>query len=497
MTPEVPDPKHRAALVEALRKIDPSWSGKFPNLPKPLQIRTPDGRNPVDEVLARERDSRKSEITPERMGGGALRIFANIARELSWTFAEQVGILRISEAAYLPLQEVALAGKDVATQVARTAEVYTRAKRLVLDFGQAAAEKPVSMHLYYFTPGFRWVPTYRINGNLKNQASLALQGEIINDNEDLADAGVDLVVGVPNFRFKDVVSPLILERTLRNLPAASGDNNLNNMLQSQVAFNNSYRSTGGGEAPNPGLPAELAAGSGGEQDLFVYPLENFSLAREGRATAALWQNTVPVRNVYTYEIKARRNRLSGGQVLAEGNPSGNPNGPNRIVLNQIWHQLELTNTSQVPWTTGAAITMRDNLPLGQDLLTYTSVGGKTLLPLTIAVDLRGTSDEEEISRKPNAAHLDDYEYSLVQKKGTITITNSRKEPSEVCISVATGGKIEKASDGGKVKINDFRAEDWDEGSYMRVNNHSDVSWEFTLQSGETKTVEYTVSFYVR
>lgn len=123
MTPKAHDPKHRAALVDALRKIDPSWSGKFPNPPKPLQIRTPDGRNPVDEVLARERDSRKSEITPERMGGGALRIFANIARELSWTLTEQVGILRIPEAAYLALQEVALAGKDVAVGDATTERV--------------------------------------------------------------------------------------------------------------------------------------------------------------------------------------------------------------------------------------------------------------------------------------------------------------------------------------------------------------------------------------
>jgi hypothetical protein len=48
------------------------------------------------------------------MGGEALRLFANIARELGWTTAEQVGILRIPEAAYLELQEVAQAGKDVA-----------------------------------------------------------------------------------------------------------------------------------------------------------------------------------------------------------------------------------------------------------------------------------------------------------------------------------------------------------------------------------------------
>jgi hypothetical protein len=387
---------------------------------------------------------------------------------------------------------VSISGKELQTTITHEEDVFSRAKRLTFDFGKESAGKPVALHFFYFTPGFKWVPTYRITGNLKDQASLALQGEILNDQEDIADAGVDLVVGVPNFRFKEVVSPLTLERVLRNATGnVRGFDNGGNMLNAQVQMSNSYQ--GRTEFPAPTLPAEIAAGSGGEQDLFIYPLENFSLAKDGRASAALWQSDVPVRNVYTYEIKARRNRASGGQLYIDPQ---NPNSPNRFVINQIWHQLELKNNSKVPWTTGAAITMRGTLPLGQDILGYTSVGSKTLLPLTIAVDMHGTTDEEEISRKPNAAQFEGYEYALVQKKGTVTITNGRKENSEVCVSVGTGGKVETASDQGKIKLNDFHAEDWDDASYTHVNNHSDISWEFTLKPGETKTVEYTVSFYV-
>jgi hypothetical protein len=53
------------------------------------------------------------------------------------------------------------------------------------------------------------------------------------------------------------------------------------------------------------------------------------------------------------------------------------------------------------------------------------------------------------------------------------------------------------SDEGKIKLNDFRAGDWDEAGQMRVNNHSDVTWEFELEAGKTKTLTYELSFYTR
>jgi hypothetical protein len=163
----------------------------------------------------------------------------------------------------------------------------------------------------------------------------------------------------------------------------------------------------------------------------------------------------------------------------------------------VWHQLELTNNTKVPWTTGAALTMRDSLPIGQDLLTYTAVGGCALLPLTVAVDLQGSFDEEETSRTPNALRVEGYDYTLVRKKGTLTVSSFRKEKSVMRLSAGVGGKVSEASDGGKIKVNDFRAEDWVDGGQLYVNNHSDVTWEMEVGAGETKRVSYTVSFYVR
>ena len=57
----------------------------------------------------------------------------------------------------------------------------------------------------YFRPGIRWIPTYRIDlrqKDGKNMAQVSLQAEILNEAEDLHDVPLDIVVGVPNFRFK-------------------------------------------------------------------------------------------------------------------------------------------------------------------------------------------------------------------------------------------------------------------------------------------------------
>jgi hypothetical protein len=399
----------------------------------------------------------------------------------------------------LPVSHIqTISGREVATKLTRQEEVFTRTKRLGFDFGKESANKAVSLKLFYFTAGLRWIPTYRISGQLKDKADIALQGEILNEIEDIQGAALDLVVGVPNFRFKENISPLSLERQIRNILAAPAPNlsmrnsDFSNALHSQYIMAAPMRNPGGADGA-PAMAPELA-GSGGEQDLFLYSVNSFSLKRGARATVPLWQYGVPLRHVYTFDLHPVRNRAGGGidpNQLAVGA------SPLQISSNRVWHQLELTNNSTVPWTTGAAISMRENLPLGQDLLTYTPAGGCALLPLTVAVDMIGTHEEVETGRKHNAINIDNVEYTLIQKKGTITITSFRKEKSSTRISIATGGRIEAASDDGKIKINDFFSTDWHESGYHTINNHSECSWDLVIEPGQSKTLTYQVSFYVR
>jgi len=96
---------------------------------------------------------------------------------------------------------------------------FARAKRLSFDLGEKSAGKAVELTLMFFAPGIRWIPTYRVSGDLKDTAAMALQAEILNQSEDLQGVGLDLVVCVPHFRFHDVVSPFVLETTLRHVLA--------------------------------------------------------------------------------------------------------------------------------------------------------------------------------------------------------------------------------------------------------------------------------------
>src|SRR6185436_4415002 len=109
----------------------------------------------------------------------------------------------------------------------RREEVTNRHKRLTFELGaptgarKDSAERPspgspVKLTIVYFTPGVRWIPTYRVGGELKTDAAINLQAELLNELEDIDGAALDLVVGVPSFRFKGVISPMSLERELRN-----------------------------------------------------------------------------------------------------------------------------------------------------------------------------------------------------------------------------------------------------------------------------------------
>jgi hypothetical protein len=183
-------------------------------------------------------------------------------------------------------------------------------------------------------------------------------------------------------------------------------------------------------------------------------------------------------------------------------PSGE-SPASRFSVNNIWHQIELTNSSAAPWTTGAALVMGGGtggagpIPIAQELLRYTPAGGKVLLPLTIAVDLKADLVEEEVSRQENALKRNSTSYTLVKARSTITLTSSRKEPSATRITLGFGGRVTEASDSAKVTISGHSSEDWGNNDPGPVNNHSHVTWELNLAPGEKKvlTVEFTYYCY--
>ena len=382
--------------------------------------------------------------------------------------------------------------KEMKSTLARTVTTTTTPKRLTLRFAEAG--KPVDVSFMYFQSGLRWIPTYRVNllpEAEKKLANLDLQAEFLNEAEDLDNVPVDIVVGVPNFRFKDTPSPLILEQTLRNVLQQAAPQ----LMGQQMQMSNSMSSARMGERQQPdgaiafALPPEL--GAVGAQDLFVYSLKKLKLMKGQRAAMSLFSAQVPYRDVYTWDVHVTRNDIEASGVGPGG--GGKNASPQSLSENRVWHQIVLTNTTRLPWTTGPALLMQGNQPLAQDLMTYTTAGGEVRIPVTVSVDTQGTYTEEETARKLNALGFEGHNYARIDKTASLSLVNRKSSPIEVEITFRTGGKGEEASHDGKITLNSHSTSDWtDYRGYSAVNNSSRVVWKATVKAGETfsPTVKY-------
>jgi len=383
------------------------------------------------------------------------------------------------------------------TSAERTVTTKRSTKRLTFRFEKANARREIVV--MYFCPGIRWIPTYRVElapeGARDKTARMSLQAEILNEAEDLVGAAVDLVVGQPNFRFRDTISPFSLEATMRNALAAAVPQ-LGGQFSPNQMFNASFDNARFGERQRPGaravrsgagdisLPPELAAA--GTQDLFVYSLPRLDLKKGHRAAVSIFDARAPYRDVHTWNLHVKRSDI-------ETSPSKGVASPLVIARNSVWHQIELTNNTAVPWTTGAVMLMQGRQPLAQELLTYTASGGSVRVPVTISVDTRGTFAEEETGREMRALKWGSYHYARIEKRASLRLANSKKIPVDVEITCRIGGRAERASDEGEIMLGAFDPGDWKNYRGDRsVNNHSVVVWRTKVAPGETfaPTVDY-------
>lgn len=389
---------------------------------------------------------------------------------------------------------------NMTSTLAQTLTETARHKQLSMKFGKPNTD--VKINLMYFRPGVRWIPTYRVNltenpfpttGSpttdqqadqpLQNHktAEIFMQGELLNEAEDLVDVPFHVVVGVPNFRFRAVPSPLVLEASMRNLlsqaaPGLMGQGNqMSNALFTQRSSEfRSNRAGGNDSGAVVELPEELS-GKGGN-DLFVYEIEPMTLKKGERATVPILRTKVAYRDVYTWDIDV---------IHAETYATSSADSPSPLVLseNTIWRQVELINNTELPWTTGAAMFVDGFQPLAQELLTYTSPGGICRIPVTVSVDLRGRVEDAEINRELNALQWRGSHYARVQGRIGIEVTNNKANPVPVEVRLRFGGKAKQASNNGKISMESFRADNWQNRQGDPINNSSKVEWTVDIDPG--------------
>jgi hypothetical protein len=198
-------------------------------------------------------------------------------------------------------------------------------KSLLLQFDAEKEPERAELTVLYLGPGLRWIPTYRITLKKEDEADIEMQAEILNEAEDLVDAKVELVVGVPNFRFKDVISPMSLEPRLLNAlqqaaPQLMSQRMSNTLFTQRSGEVRGQRQSSIPSAEVPALPDELIAEE--SQDLFVYNIPRLNLRAGHRAAIPLTSANVPVRHIYTWDVKLSRSGTEavpgrGTQIIKE------------------------------------------------------------------------------------------------------------------------------------------------------------------------------------
>jgi len=398
---------------------------------------------------------------------------------------------------FIPIAQVrSFSIPDMQVRFRWDAPVKSREKRLTFRFEKANAKREIT--LIYFRSGIRWIPTYRVDlpTGAGKEARMELQAELLNDAEDLIDVPIDIVVGVPNFRFKETRSPLTLEAVMRNVAVQGAGGAWDPALQSQVIAGgllNSIQSHRPGAVAQASekvrLPSELTASA--TQELFLYHLPKITLRKGDRAAMKVAEMVAPVRDVYTWDLHLARHDNATA-------PSGKGASPLKLSENRIWRQIELVNDSGVPWTTGPVMVMLGDQPMAQELLTYTSVGNRCRIPVTVAIDVIGTVDGTELERKLSALHWDHQHYALIRNQTKVELGNNKSIPIDLELTAKLGGRVLEASNEGRVKLLPFDASDWIHyRSSPAVNNSSVVVWKTRVAPGATFRPSMKHEFYAR
>jgi hypothetical protein len=154
----------------------------------------------------------------------------------------------------------------------------------------------------------------------------------------------------------------------------------------------------------------------------------------------------------------------------------------------------LTNNTNLPWTTGAAMIMQGNQPLAQDLLTYTPPKDEARVPVTVSVDTRGSVSEREVGRELKALQWDNVNYARIDRELKLELVNSKSAEIDVEVTLRVGGKVDKTTHDGTVTLTGFNAADWVQyQSHPAVNNSSSVAYQAHLKPGEK--LEPTVLYH--
>ncbi|HEY1581351.1 MAG TPA: hypothetical protein VGF82_30145 [Terracidiphilus sp.] len=383
-----------------------------------------------------------------------------------------------------PLGGIQMASLPEDAVLRESVERQSQALRLKVK-GGAAKEK---LTMGYLEHGLGWTPSYLISLTDDTNAQITMQAVVTNDAEDVNDAELFFVVGVPNFAYADTLSPMSLQQSLvdymkdaerdfdkkKSFAAFSNAISGQAMLKDEEAIGGPISLTGGVD--------EMA--SAPEEDLFLYSRSDVTLAKGERASYNVFSGNVAYEHLYNWEVEDQPRVDAYGNVMAQ-----NQNVGDGGRADNVWHAIRLKNATKFPLTSAPALVMAGEKPVSQDTLSYTPKGASSTLKITVATDIRASHEEREVSRQQEVSHRRGYNYDLVTVEGKLKVKNYKSKAVHLAIGKTLRGKTEVQSDEGKT----VQLGEGIEGD----NPRSRLSWDMTLKAGEEKVVTYRYTIWLR
>ncbi|MBS1793137.1 MAG: hypothetical protein JSS81_04745 [Acidobacteria bacterium] len=370
-----------------------------------------------------------------------------------------------------------------------------REKRLAVKVEGARDGEKINLGIAALERGIRWIPAYRveIKGSPVKEAKLELEAVLINELADLKGSEVYFVVGVPHFLFQETMSPLSMTTAFAGVSSYFGRgagngrrDSYSNAIMSQQAYNADSAESSLNEAA-PTVSEEEKTATFSAEQLFLYQTDQINLKKGERASFRLFSQTVPATEVFEWTLN---DTPETERRYLEYSSSSNSSPLMQDLSSKVWYALRLKNQTGMPWTTAPALSFREWKPLGQDMLSFTPVGGDNILRVTPATEVIGTHTLEEKSRVQTSLRYggSTSNFDLITVEGTIKLRNIKKEAVEVALTRNFVGEAVSAADAGKISREGL--------NLQSVNPNSVIKWNLSVPPGE-KEIKYTYRIYVR
>ena len=406
-----------------------------------------------------------------------------------------VDIGRIQDVTFASGHRPALAGEE-----------FRDLLTLKLDWAGRKPEREAEVGLVYLQRGLRWIPGYRVELDAAGGATVKLQATLVNDLVDLEDAEVNLVVGVPSFAFAGTVDPIALQKEAAQLSPY-----LQPQSQTNFAFSNAIMTQAASPAISGGAAAAEAgpeiAGAEREADLYVFSVRHVTLRKGERMVIPVAEAGMKYQDRYVLEIPVAPPQ----EIFSNLNGDRQTELARLMAAPKVQHVLRLANPGPHPLTTAPALITSQGRLIAQSLMKYTPAGASVDLDVTAAVDVLLNKQEKEVRRTPNAVHWDGDDYFRVDLKGTLVLTNRRKEPVEVDVVRQILGNADAASLNGKIEklnvLEDAAATGasrpywWNWYSWpswwSHFNGIARISWKVAIPPGQQQALTYNWHYFWR